>query len=315
MFNYFSKKLVLVRDYLKNPNKYIKEQIVTINGKKRILYAYQPNKDGDKLRELHKSIVLKLEPLYVSSDCSFAYKKGLNIVDCISKHLDSNAFMKCDIKNFFGSISYENFIKHLNKIVNLDKKSSLDELLKTCFYQGKLPLGFCSSPLISDIYMTEIDKLFATKKNIIYTRYADDFIISTKLNDTEKLFKGIKSQLWDELEKLDLDLNNKKTRICKQLAIGGHFHSLGLNIVRSENNKNKITISDKYLRETCKDLANYLQLENKTYSKWAEVNGKINFISSSSIDSYNKFEKLVLIKINKNLNDILKTEKQRKTKK
>lgn len=305
MFKFFSSNFILLRDYLKNPNKYVKEQIVTIKGKKRVLHGYQPDKNGEKLRRLHTSIVLQLEPLYTSSDCSFAYKKGRNIVDCMNRHLNSDSFLKCDIKDFFGSITYENFVKHLDRTIDLGKKSSLPELLEACFYQGKLPLGFCSSPIISDMYMTKLDKIFAEKSRLVYTRYADDFIISTSSRNAEKLFKDIKSELGDELERFGLKLNDKKTRTCTHLEIGGHFHALGLNIVRVDESKNKITVSDKYLRETCKQLAECLQPEGKPKCNMGEVRGKINFISQASADSYKKFAKLVRIKLNRNLNEIL----------
>ncbi|MTS16795.1 hypothetical protein GMD58_15740 [Ruthenibacterium lactatiformans] len=51
-------------------------------------------------------------------------------------------------------------------------------MTQACFYQGRLPLGFTSSPVLSDLYLVNLDRKYQADKTITYTRYADDFVVS-----------------------------------------------------------------------------------------------------------------------------------------
>lgn len=302
--NIFTKKdFALANNYLNNPNLYIREHKVRINGKIRLLRAYIENNRGAELQKLHEKIALFLQKLYVSASSSFAYKKNTNIVDCVKQHLNGKIFLKSDIHSYFDSITYAKFLKVLNEQNILPENSDkILELLKACFYEDKLPLGFSSSPIISDLYLNELDKKFEKNQNYTYTRYADDFIISSIDENSERLLKQVREELWDDVEMYGLELNEKKTYIRKLESSGDAIHVLGLNLVLQEDSPNRITVSDKYLRETCKELAEYIT--SKTNEKFAEIKGKISFIKMASLESYQKFKKISQIKLNINIEEL-----------
>lgn len=305
LFQNIDEDLTKAKNYVLDPNAYVREHHVKINGKMRTLRAYKEGPNGTILRCLHQRIARLIEDSFTSADSSFAYKKGFNVLSCLEKHKCSSTFLKSDIHAYFDSISYENMIKKVATLpVFTTHAETLSILLQACFYENKLPLGFCSSPILSDLYLTELDRKFENIPSIVYTRYADDFIISSSMDNAEDRLREIRDELWDELENYQLDLNEKKTYIHTLKQTGDCFHALGLNLVYVSNNQNRITVSDSYLRETCKELASYVYPTDQHIEKEVIV-GKINFIRDASLDSYQKFKKLVKVKLGKELETLL----------
>ena len=303
VFDDLENSVSLAENYILAPDEYVRIHSVKINGKLRTLRAYKESPKGAALRALHEKISNLLSSCYIPAESSFAYKKGSDILSCIKRHKHVSTFLKSDIRAYFDSISYEKMLGKLKSLpVFQANENLLSVLFKSCFYDDKLPLGFCSSPILSDFYLTELDHKFERIPNIIYTRYADDFIISSQTDNAETLLKQIREDLWDEIESYGLDLNEKKTYIRSLKNKGDSFHALGLNLVFVDKNQNRITVSDSYLRETCKQFAEYI--DNQSIEKEVVV-GKINFIRNASQDSYKKFRKLIKIKLGKELEELL----------
>ncbi len=291
------------KEYQCNPAEFVREHVVTINGKKRTLRAYAYGGGGEELRALHTAVAQIISSGYMPSNASVAYKKGDNIVKCVSRHLSGCVFFKSDIVSFFESITLEKFMDRLKDSL-LGKNSDLKKLLPACFYENMLPLGFCCSPILSDFYLSDIDKKYENGQGYVYTRYADDFIVSSRVENGEEILKELREKLWDDMESVGLDLNEKKTYIRRLDHDGDHFHALGLNIVRREKGKNIITVGDAYLRETCKQLTAIVGGETNNEEDICAVRGKIEFIRMASQDSYRKFERLVKVKTGSSLQAI-----------
>ena len=287
--------------YAADPRKYVREHKVRFNGKVRILRAYASGKEGGDLRALHEAVAQIFAKAYRSSGASFAYKKGENIVKCMQSHLHGCVFFKSDIRKFFDSITYEKYLARLTQYPVLEQTKGLKDVLAACFYDGSLPLGFCSSPVLSDFYLCDLDKKYEGRVGYVYTRYADDFIVSTGKGG-EALLREMENQLWDDIEALGLDLNEKKTYIRALEHDGDHFHALGLNIVRRAAERNAITVGEQYLRSVCKELATVTSADME---KVEQVKGKIAFIRMASAESYTKFERLTMIKTGRTLHETL----------
>ena len=74
---------------------------------------------------------------------------------------------------------------------------------------------------------------------------------------------------------------------------------LGLNIVKTETDTNRITISDRYVRKTCKALCAWLngdRLLDDPDSEFAKIYGQISFIRQCSADSYAKLQRMAKVK-------------------
>ena len=290
----------VAKAYLENQEEYVRTFTVRINGKKRQIITYAADEKGTALKHVHTYIATLIPLCYKSMPNSYAYKKGSSILQCVEKHLESDTFLKTDIHEFFESIQYEILLDVLFEDKTCAKnKSKLKLLLNSCFYEGHMPIGFITSPVLSDLYLHKVDEQFMGREGIIYTRYADDFIISGKDNIDD--LETIKSELTETLDSNGLSLNSKKTYFRTLKQPGDAIHVLGVNIVNDSPRINRITVSDRYIRDTSKDICNFLdERDNMTLEETCKelmsLVGRIEFIRYVSPSSYRKLEKMVSIK-------------------
>ena len=286
--------------YISSPNEFVRAMDVAINGKLRHLITYTPSKNGHALRILHKRFAAFLQARHCQAISSYAYAKNKNIIMCVEQHLYSTVFLKTDIHAYFDSLAFERMLSKFREM-NFAKKDlkNIELVVKACFYQNSLPIGFVSSPVISDLFLTTLDHEYEKIEGIVYTRYADDFIISTSGDDAMKRLSDFLLKLERDLKDLGLVLNGKKTYTRSLLAPGDAIHVLGLNLVRTEVAANRITVSDRYIRATCKDVCAWIEgvdrgpAPEKTFAK---LYGKISFIQQCSSSSFEKLKKMTKIK-------------------
>ncbi len=314
MFGYLSlyfkdldRVLQVANGYLADPDKYTKVHIVPMNGKVRKLRAYADNKEGKRLRELHESVARFVWDAFQTSKMSYAYKKGRSIVDCVGAHINGKIFLKTDIHAFFDSTKLSTFLSMFFKSPKfVADKQKLTTIFSACFYDGTLPLGFASSPAISDFFLHEVDRRMSMVSGIVYTRYADDFLLSAMNVGAQFVLENAFKVLRSEIEKLGLELNERKTFYRPLKNVGDSIHFLGLNLVRTSYSFNRITVSNSYLKQTSIELASAIQ--NSDQKAYEAARGKIAFISMSSPDSMEKFERLVEIKLHLNLKEMLESK-------
>ena len=138
---------------------------------------------------------------------AFAFVEGASIVKNAKAHLGAERLLKIDLKDFFGSIRYEAVYDIFSKLGYSPKISYY--LSRLCTLEGSLPQGAPSSPCISNLIMALADiEIFeyASRNNLVYTRYADDICISGK-SIPEVTF----SYLTDCLNKYGFEIANDKT--------------------------------------------------------------------------------------------------------
>lgn len=175
----------LIKEINNEPDLFFETIQIKTSRKKRDIVKYRYDENGDKARKLHECISECLKRVYRFSDNSFAYKQGESIKTCVTKHLSSNGFIKYDIKKFFDSIPIDKLILKMIKELSIKKTYHflLKEIILACSFEGKIPLGFVTSPLLSDMYMKDIDNSINTRIKDLdykYTRYADDILISSR---------------------------------------------------------------------------------------------------------------------------------------
>lgn len=306
-FDFFNKCSSLfkstIRDYLINPDKYVFLYKTTVNGKIRQIITYQATSEGQLFRHLHRLFALALSGVYEPNAKSFAYQKGKSIDSCLKAHLHSDTFLKTDIHSYFDSVSYDLLLERLMAIRSwpITRKAQLKKVLSTCFYNGHLPIGFVTSPILSDIFLKDLDEHMSMLKGIRYTRYADDIIISTTGDDANERLEQALEILRTEITSHKLELNKKKTYIRQLKIEGDAIHLLGLNMVKTQARKNRVTVSQRYITETSKEIG-YLLQNKASIEPWemrrqfASVMGKVSFITHASKDSANKLKKLLQVK-------------------
>lgn len=201
----------------------------------------------DALRNLKKIFEVDFGVLYHTT--AFAYVKGRSTLDAVKRHQanESKWFGKFDLSNFFGSTTLEFVMKQFStiypfsEIVKEDEgRMELEKALELSFLNGGLPQGTPISPLISNIIMIPIDyKLSNTLRDFdgnrfVYTRYADDFIISSRHDFN---FRNVENLMLETFEEFGtpFSLNREKTRYGSS---SGRNWNLGVML----NSHNQITI-------------------------------------------------------------------------
>lgn len=292
-----------IQDYLTNPDNAVFLYKTTVNGKVRQIVTYRDTTEGQMLRYLHRLLTLVFWDTYKTHPDSYAYQKGKNVNLCLKKHINSDTFLKTDIQSYFDSIPYELLFDRIlqSRVWPKSRKDDLERILSTCFYNGHLPIGFVTSPILSDIFLKDLDERMSVLKGIRYTRYADDIIVSSSGSDAKNKLEQVLETLKAEITNHKLELNGQKTYIRHLKSEGDAIHLLGLNIVKTQTQRNRITVSHRLITETSKEIG-YL-LQNKTnltfwemQRKFASAMGKVSFIRHTSKDSTKKLKKLLKIK-------------------
>ena len=139
---------------------------------------------------------------------AFAYIKGRSPKKCMERHQKNKSrwFLKLDFSNFFGSTTPEFLLNQFKTIVPLCffEDEFIRKLLSIAFLDGGLPQGTPLSPLLTNIMMIPIDfKLSNTlrdyeKQSYVYTRYADDILISSEYNFSFKKIEALVQSVLEE---------------------------------------------------------------------------------------------------------------------
>ncbi len=177
---------------------------------------------------------------------AFAYSKKRSPVDAIKRHqkAQSRWFLKIDLKSFFDNCNSDLIEKQLPKVYPFHAMSGDDmhKFLNIVTYHDCLPQGAPSSPIISNVIMIPFDHELSKvlrKDGFVYTRYADDLLISNKNKFNPKEIIAIIKQVMAE-NGYKFEINEEKTRFGN---INGRNWNLGLmlnkdhNITVGHNNK------------------------------------------------------------------------------
>jgi len=205
--NYDYYKNLLITNF--NAGKYTfcppkKVSIVDFLNKPRDIFVYSVLD-----RWMQQVIRLVIEP-YVETKLRpyvFAYRRGKNFNTLVENILQRspNYVLWLDIVDFNNSIDREILIHQLKKIQSPPKY--INAAIQTLNHVPYgIPAGNCLSPMLSNLYLTNIDDKFT--KN--YCRFADDMFFD--INDS-KLKDDIIFKLVPLINNLKLTLNHKKTKI------------------------------------------------------------------------------------------------------
>ncbi|MBA5808501.1 reverse transcriptase [Morganella morganii] len=196
----------------------------SISFNNRMFFSIKNNSPHKKIQErLIKNFLQKI-PL---SSPAIAYRKKLSYLHFLEPHVHGESFCRIDLCNFFHNINYdfakECFQSYFEDEFLLDKKIKvIDAFLNSLSIEMEIssrkkkifPMGFATSPFISNIIFRKLDiliKNFCDKRSIIYTRYADDMLFSgsgtDKLLGSEHFDKEIASII--SIAGLSLNMNKK----------------------------------------------------------------------------------------------------------
>lgn len=158
---------------------------------------------------------------------SHAFEKGKSIITNSQMHRNKKYILNIDLKNFFDSFNFGRvrgfFIKDRDFAVSPEIATVIAQI--AC-YQGKLPQGAPSSPIITNLITRILDYRIvkiAKKYRFTYSRYADDMTFSTnrELNSNKLRASKELDNFLTELEKVIIssgfEINPKKTRLSNNM--------------------------------------------------------------------------------------------------
>ena len=170
---------------------------------------------------------------------AYAYVKTRCTKEELQKHTENNSkwFLKIDLKDFFPSCSLELIMQKLRNLypfyyLSNNIMDKLECLLSLCILNNGLPQGTPTSPFLTNLVMVEYDyKITEYLKSLgagyVYTRYADDILISNKGKFN---FNEILTKLNEILQ--PFTIKTEKTRFGSS---NGRNWNLGL-MVNKDNN-------------------------------------------------------------------------------
>lgn len=219
---------------------------------------------SNALRQLKTIFEERFNALYHTS--AFAYVKRRSTLDAVKRHQanESKWFGKYDLTNFFGSTTVDFVMKMFSMVFPFSEvvkhsvgKSALETAISLCMLNGGLPQGTPISPLITNIMMIPVDFKLANglrdfnNQRYIYTRYADDFLVSSKYDFK---FKEIEQFIVDTLASFDAPFTIKAEKTRYGSSAGSNWN-LGVML----NKDNNITVGYEKKRKFQAMLASYVK--------------------------------------------------------
>ena len=230
----------------------------------------------EALRSLKDIFENDFRALYHTS--AFAYIRKRSTLDAMKRHQanESRWYAKYDLHNFFGSTTLDFIMKMFSMIYPFSEVvkseegyNELRKALELAILDGGLPQGTPISPMITNIMMIPVDYKLSNKlrsyerQNFVYTRYADDFQISSRYDFN---FRKIESVIRQVLASFDapFTINHKKTRYGSS---SGRNFNLGLMLCKDTAGKVQITVGHEKKRLFRAKLTSFI-LDTKNGNPW-----------------------------------------------
>ncbi|MEC6748610.1 retron Ec67 family RNA-directed DNA polymerase/endonuclease [Marinilactibacillus sp. XAAS-LB27] len=152
----------------------------------------------------------------VKPNISHAFQKEQSIITNAKIHRNKKYVLNVDLEDFFNSFHFgrvKGFFEK-NREFKVPEEVALIIAQLTC-YQGTLPQGSPSSPIITNLICKILDfrilKL-SKKYKLDYTRYADDLTFSTNDKPFYNQRENFLLELEKEIKRAGFSMNEKKTR-------------------------------------------------------------------------------------------------------
>ena len=247
------------------------------NGRKRQILA-----PCGLLKSVQRAIYSTiLSPAELASSCH-GFRKGCSIATNAAPHVAKEVVLNVDLQDFFPSVSAA-------RVYGIFRSLGWNEiasrfLTRVCTYEGYLPQGAPTSPILANLVCRHLDKRLAGLARIIeasYTRYADDLTFSGDRRIVSAL-PVIRKIVTSER----LRISNEKVRITRR---GNRQEVTGLVV------NDKVSVSRKVRRQLRAALHH---MEHRKPVRWkgckadlSVISGEIAFLQAVQPDAGELFRR------------------------
>jgi RNA-directed DNA polymerase len=210
-------------------------------------------KDGGKVRVLsipairdrvvQGALKLILEPVFEADfqPGSFGYRPKKTAHEAVGRVAQAivqhkTRVIDLDLRSYFDNIRHDRLLAKVAQRVDDDDVMHLLKIMLKANGRCGVPQGGVVSPLLSNIYLNEVDRMLERAKEatrhgkytgIEYARFADDLVILIDAHPRHDwLLPAAEKRLREELAALQVEVNEEKSRIV-DLSRGESFGYLG----------------------------------------------------------------------------------------
>lgn len=209
-------------------------------------------------RVVQAALKLILEPIFESDfqEGSFGYRPMRSAHEATARVEQAIVSQKTrvidlDLKAYFDTISHSIILEKVAARVNDDQIMHLIKMMLKANGKVGVPQGSVISPLFSNLYLNEIDKMLEKAKEVTkqgeysqleYVRWADDLVILVSYHrSADKLWEQVNRRLREELAKLRVQVNEEKTKYL-DLNKGDKFGFLGFEFRKIKTKTGKMGV-------------------------------------------------------------------------
>jgi len=194
-------------------------------------------------RVVQGALKLIVEPIFEADFCdgSYGYRPRRTAHAAVARVEKSIVYGKTrvidvDLAAYFDTVRHDLLLGKVARRIQDGEILHLVKLMLKASGKRGVPQGGVLSPLLANVYLTEVDAMLERAKRVTqegaytrveYARYADDLVILVDWHRRHDwLLTAVYRRLREELAKLDLRLNEEKSRIV-DLRQGETFGFLG----------------------------------------------------------------------------------------
>ena len=215
-------------------------------------------KDGGKVRVLsipairdrvvQGALKLILEPIFEADfqPGSYGYRPKRTAHEAVHRVATAivqwkTRIIDLDLRAYFDTVRHHILLEKVARRVNDDEVMRLLKLMLTATGKQGVPQGGVISPLLSNVYLTEVDRMLERAKDatrngkytyVEYVRFADDLVVLIDAHPRHAWLLGaVSKRLREEFAKLQVEVNEEKSRTV-DLVRAESFGFLGFDFRR-----------------------------------------------------------------------------------
>jgi RNA-directed DNA polymerase len=222
-------------------------------------------KEGGKVRQLsipsirdrvvQGALKLILEPIFEADfqPGSYGYRPKKTAHAAIQRVAEAIIASKTyvidlDLRSYFDTVRHHIVLEKVARRVRDEEVLRLLRLILKASGKQGVPQGGVISPLLSNVYLNEVDKMLERAKEVSrykkwtrieYARFADDLVILVDSHPRQAwLRRAVEKRLREELANLQVEVNEEKTRKV-DLTQGESFGFLGFEFRRIRSRRGR----------------------------------------------------------------------------